>query len=54
MQWRLLQYIARLIALNFCSVWFQETDSVTDEEEDELMVEVPGSAYSDEKISHAS
>ncbi|EFH49584.1 SNF2 domain-containing protein [Arabidopsis lyrata subsp. lyrata] len=33
----------------------KETDSATDEEEDELMVEVPGSAYSiDQKISHAA
>ncbi|XP_010491398.1 PREDICTED: DNA annealing helicase and endonuclease ZRANB3-like [Camelina sativa] len=33
----------------------KETDSVTDEEEDELMVEVPGSSYSvDQKINHAS
>ncbi|KAL1196782.1 TATA-binding protein-associated factor BTAF1 [Cardamine amara subsp. amara] len=33
----------------------KKTDSVTDEEEDELMVEVPGSAYSiDQKTSHDS
>ncbi|XP_010424730.1 PREDICTED: DNA annealing helicase and endonuclease ZRANB3-like [Camelina sativa] len=33
----------------------KETDSVTDEEEDELLVEVPGSSYSiDQKINHAS
>ncbi|XP_010452747.1 PREDICTED: DNA annealing helicase and endonuclease ZRANB3-like [Camelina sativa] len=33
----------------------KETDSVTDEEEDELMVEVPGSSFSkDQKTNHAS
>jgi hypothetical protein len=31
----------------------KETDSATNEEEDELMIEVPGSAYSiDQKINH--
>jgi len=41
------------VALNVCSVCFQETDSATNEEEDELMIEVPGSAYSiDQKINH--